>query len=81
MSQRQTAKVLGVDESTVRADLRENPAQNAGKSRTPATRTRQATKKGAQSAHPTTSVAIQALTNRELFAQSDQNDWRTRVSR
>jgi hypothetical protein len=29
------AKLLGVDESTVRADLRDNPAENAGKSRTP----------------------------------------------
>jgi predicted transcriptional regulator len=34
MSQRQVAKALGVDESTVRADLRENPAEDAGKSRT-----------------------------------------------
>jgi N6-adenosine-specific RNA methylase IME4 len=33
-SKRQAAKVLGVDESTVRADLRGNPADNAGKSRT-----------------------------------------------
>lgn len=35
MSKRQAAEVLGVDESTVRADVRENPAQKAGKSRTP----------------------------------------------
>lgn len=34
LSQRQAAKVLGVDESTVRADLRKNPAENAEKSRT-----------------------------------------------
>jgi hypothetical protein len=34
MSQRKAAKVLGVDESTVRKDVRENPAPNAGKSRT-----------------------------------------------
>jgi N6-adenosine-specific RNA methylase IME4/DNA-binding CsgD family transcriptional regulator len=38
MSQREAAKVLGVDESTVRADLRENPAQAAEKSRTKAER-------------------------------------------
>jgi hypothetical protein len=38
---------------------------------------RKAPKTGAQSAHPGTPVAIQALTNRELLAQSDQNDWRT----
>jgi predicted transcriptional regulator len=34
MSQRKAAKLLGVDESTVRADVRENPAESAGKSRT-----------------------------------------------
>lgn len=38
LSQRQAAKALGVDESTVRADMRENPAENAGKSRTKAER-------------------------------------------
>jgi hypothetical protein len=32
-SQRQAAKALGVDESTVRADLRKDPAESAGKSR------------------------------------------------
>jgi hypothetical protein len=35
VSRRAAAKLLGVDESTVRADTRENPAPNAGKSRTP----------------------------------------------
>lgn len=38
LSKRQAAKVLGVDESTVRADMRENPADNAGKPRTKAER-------------------------------------------
>ena len=33
-NRRKAAKILGVDESTVRADLRENPAKHAGKSRT-----------------------------------------------
>jgi hypothetical protein len=34
MSRRQAAKALGVDESTIREDVRENPAPDAGKSRT-----------------------------------------------
>jgi DNA-binding XRE family transcriptional regulator len=38
MSQREAAKALGVDESTVWADLRENPVQDAEKSRTKAER-------------------------------------------
>jgi hypothetical protein len=33
LSNRQAAKLLGVDESTIRDDLRENPAKSAGKSR------------------------------------------------
>lgn len=34
ISRRQAAKALGVDESTIREDVRENPAPDAGKSRT-----------------------------------------------
>ncbi len=40
VSQRKVARLLGVDESTVRADVRENPAKSAGKSRTGSAKTK-----------------------------------------
>jgi transposase len=73
MSQRQAAKVLGVDESTVRADLRDNPAENAEESRTPATRTRQANEKKRKAAAREGGEANSSAGTSASFCQRE--DW------